>query len=135
MVLTATMLSSAMWAINSLNVHSKTGDVATYLFSDQPVVTYDADNLVLTTNKVTVEYPIADLERITFSETEDSAIDQVMMNSSSSTDGNVVVYSLNGNVVCSFAAVDGMAQLKIDDLKPGAYVIRNGNITYKIIKK
>lgn len=134
--ISAALMSSALWAaVNSLNVHSKTGNVSSYLFSDQPVVTYSSDNLVITTQKVTVEYPIADLERVTFSETEDSAIDQVKMNSNGEADNTVTVYGMNGNVVGTYSAEGGVARLIIDDLQAGTYVVRNGSITYKIIKK
>lgn len=123
------VMASAL-AQSTLNVHQKSGGTVSYAFSEKPVVTYSGDNLVLKTAKVEVEYPLSNLEKLTFEDGAPDAIDSVTMDAPSE---NVThIFNMGGVLVKS---VDASLSLSTDDLKPGVYVVKNGKSTYKIIKK
>ena len=61
-----TTLSSVAFAQNSIAIHQKDGNVATFAFSEKPVVTYSGNDLVLTTKQTTVTYPVYMLQKIVF---------------------------------------------------------------------
>lgn len=131
----ASLMTTALFATNALKVHSKTGDVVTYAFADEPVVTYQGSLLVLTTTTTSVEYPLSDVEKITFGDT-DTAIDQIEMDGTPGNDQEVVIYSLNGNIVARHAIdAQGDSSFSLALLQNGTYVIKKGNTSYKIIKK
>ena len=56
----------ATWAQNTVSIYQVDGKVAVFSFAEKPVVTYSGDNLVLTTNKTTVQYPIYQLKKLAF---------------------------------------------------------------------
>lgn len=124
------MGTATAFAQSTLNVHQKSGGAVSYAFSEKPVVTYSGDNLVLKTAKVEVEYPLGNLEKLTFGTAEADAINQVTTELPS--ERVTHIYDMGGALVKS---VDVSLPLSTDGLKPGVYVIKNGKSTYKIIKK
>ena len=122
--------TATAFAQSTLNVHQKSGGTVSYAFSEKPVVTYSGNSLVLTTAKVNVEYPLSNLDKLTFEDGEANAIDQVSMEAPA--DAVTHIYNMSGVLVKS---VDASKPISTDDLKPGVYVIKNGKTTYKIIKK
>lgn len=123
-------------AQNVLNVHSKTGAVVSYALSQKPVVTYDGDVLVLTADKTRVEYPLADLDKLTFSDTE-STVESISA-SGISGDRTIRIFDAEGRSVKTIesdAETDTEPQLLLRDLPEGIYIVRQGDISYKLIKE
>ena len=60
------MLTGMAQAQNAVAIHQKNGQVATFAFTEKPVVTYSGSDLVLTTTKTTVNYPIYLLKKLVF---------------------------------------------------------------------
>lgn len=56
----------ASWAQNAVAIYQVDGQVATFAFTEKPVVTYSGNDLVLTTTKTSVQYPIYKLRKIDF---------------------------------------------------------------------
>ena len=121
---------SQAFAQSTLNVHQKNGGIVSYAFSEKPVVSYSGNTLVLTTAKVNVEYPLSNLDKLTFEDGEANAINQVSMEAPA--DAVTHIYNMSGVLVKS---VDASKPISTDDLTSGVYVITNGKTTYKIIKK
>ena len=48
-----------------------------FLFSDQPVITYTTDNLVMTSTTATAEFPIPDIRRVYFADDISTGIHDV----------------------------------------------------------
>lgn len=119
-----------------MELQLKSGGTVSYAFADNPVVTYTEDRLVLTTDKVTVEYPLADLEKMTFSDTQ-SAVESVTMSQPGDSDGTVRIYSLTGTLVRTIEQAEGAddVQFTTIDLPEGTYIIKQGKQTYKIRKQ
>ncbi len=123
-------------AQNMLNIHSKTGAVVSYAFSDKPVVSYDGDVLVLKTEKACVEYPLSDLEKLDFSDVA-SAVESISV-SGISGDSNIRIFDISGRNIKTINAdenTDNAPQLLLNDLEKGMYIVRQGEISYKIIKE
>ena len=51
-----------------LNVCQKDGTIVKYAFADKPVLVYSGANVVISTDIVSVEYPVKELSKITFEE-------------------------------------------------------------------
>ena len=59
-------IAAGLWAENAVAIHQVDGQVATFAFTEKPVVTYSGNDLVLTTTKTSVQYPIYMLKKIDF---------------------------------------------------------------------
>lgn len=131
----AALLTIQMMGQNALNVYSKSGSVVTYTFAEKPVVTYQDNVLVLTTEKVSVEYPLAELDKITFSDVE-SSVENITM-SQPNGDGTVRIYSVSGTLIRTIERREDASdvQFSIENLSEGIYIIKQGTQTYKIIKQ
>ena len=60
------LTASGAWAQNAIVVCQKDGTVARLAFTEKPVVTYSASELMMTTNNTSVQYPINRLLKIYF---------------------------------------------------------------------
>lgn len=118
-------------AQNTLNIHQKTGGVASYAFSEKPVITYVGDNLHIETVAISIDYPVANVQKLTFEDSE-SSIGELQVKDDSS---DILVYNLKGQLVKRVDCEDGISQLNIQDLPSGIYVVKNRNTTFKIVKK
>lgn len=55
------------WAIPSVvKIHQKEGGTVSYSLAEKPVVTMQGNNVVMTTTRTAIEYPMADVDRLTF---------------------------------------------------------------------
>ena len=59
----ATLVANAQ---NAIAIYQKDGQVAKFAFTEKPVVTYSGSDLVLTTSKTIVQYPVYMLQKIAF---------------------------------------------------------------------
>lgn len=119
-------------AQTTLNIHQKSGGVVGYAFREKPVVTYEGSDLIVNTTKVKVVYPISNLEMLNFDNGEAAEVESVTM---SDVKGKTLVYTSNGVLVKELQPEDGSTHLLLEGLSNGIYIIKNGNTTYKIIKK
>ena len=123
-------------AQNVLNVHSKTGAVVSYALLEKPVVTYDGNVLVLKTETVSVEYPLSDLEKLTFSNVESSV--ESIFASGISGDRSIRIFDISGRSVKTISEDENTGsdpQLLLSDLEKGMYIVKQGEVSYKIIKE
>lgn len=139
--ITAFLMLAVLFAVPTrgqsvLNVYSKSGNVVTYSFKDKPVITYRDDVLVLTTDQVSVEYPLIELDKLTFSDMECS-VESITM-SQPKGDGIARIYNISGTLVRTVkpSAEDASeSSFSIQDLPSGVYVVEQGTQSYKIIKQ
>ncbi len=123
-------------AQNVLNVQSKTGAIVSYFFSDKPVVTFRDDILVLKTDKVSVEYPLSDLAELNFGDMESSV--ESISASGIAGDSTIRIFDMSGRNVRTIEATEnaeGNPRLLLNDLEKGIYIVRQGEVSYKIIKE
>lgn len=113
-----------------VNLHQKDGGVVSYSFEDKPVVSYQGDYLHVATAKISVDYPLSELEKMTFEENA-SAVDELRTESPAA----VLIYTLEGRLLRMVEASEGVSCANLSDLPAGTYVIKNGTKNYKIIKR
>lgn len=121
--------SQAVFSQNTLNIYQKTGNVVSYSFNEKPVVTYSGGDIVLTTASVTVNYPLAALDKFTFT---DTPTDVVVPGVSTTGDGTTFIYNSSG--VLLNTVPDGL-RINLAGMEKGIYMIKNNKTTYKITRK
>lgn len=136
-ILTALLLMAAGLASRAetaLIVHQKTGGTVEYSFAEKPVVTYSDGYLVISAQEASVMYPMSNMQKITFGEVSDQATRITVP-------ANVkpqptYIYNVGGILVRTFQPTDdSTTPASLDGLPAGTYIIKNGNTTYKTIKK
>jgi hypothetical protein len=128
-LLCAPLLAAAQ---QTLNIHTTTQGTVSFAFATKPVVTFVApETLKVVSATMTVEFPYADIEKLTFS---DTATGVESLSVSEATDG-VSVYDLSGKLVLQVANADGTARLDLSSLRPGIYVVKDGRRSYKVRKQ
>lgn len=140
--------ATSLLAQTALIVHLKSGEVVYYSFSEQPKVTYSGTDLLLTTTKTKVEYPLANLQKFTFGDMA-NGIGDVLINKAEMKleNGAIVVTNAKPSSVVSIYNASGMlakshvvdengnAYISSSNLKEGIYIIKSDNVTFKFIKK
>lgn len=144
------LLSLPLLAQNTLTVHQKDGQTFSYGFSEKPVITYTDTDLVLTTTRTTVGYPLSSVAKLTFSDdetgvdavTEDASDARISLDSytvriSGAKSGqNVFLTDTSGKPISTYETdQDGSVTFNIADLPQGIYIIKSDSITCKILKQ
>lgn len=119
-------------AQSTLNIHQKDGAIISYGFAEKPIVTYTGTSIRLTTSKVEVDYPLANLDKFTFGDNDSSQIEVLR---TESTNDDMYIYNTNGVLVKSIRLIDGTSSFQTSELPKGIYIIKNGKTTYKITKR
>ena len=135
LLIAAILVNLSVTAQNMIDVHSKTGAVVSYMFTEKPVVTYENDVLVITTDSAKVEFPLADLVKITFDDIESNV--DIIKTVGRSNDMTIYIYNAQGKKIKNIEASETMSipELNLDELEKGVYIVKQGNITYKIVRK
>lgn len=116
---------------NTLNIHQKNGGVVSYGFAEKPVLTYVEKNLHVSTDKVSIDYPLAELEKLTFNELE-SSIGELRLEGQSVP---VCIFRTDGTLVKHMETIAGPFTFDTQELPAGTYIIKQGNITTIIIRR
>lgn len=121
----------------------------TYDLEEKPVTTFQGANLVITTDKMTVSYPLKDLLRYTFEEVVSSVdtpaanhgiivrqSDNDMTFVNLATGANIQVYDSSGQLLQSSVA-EGMepVTLSFGERPKGVYIIKVDDVSYKFLRK
>ena len=138
-------------ASNAVTILQKDGLSFSYAFDEKPVVTYSANSLILTSDQGSVEYPIAAIKKISFSDSEPSpitAVDEVSQKSEmeienytvsisgAKADATISLIGPDGKTLNSYKTdSEGNVSFSIADLPDGLYIISSDNLTCKILKK
>ncbi len=85
--------------------------------------------MLLKANNIQVEYPLKEIERITFNGAQQDAISFLYVKAKS---GGTSVYSMDGQLI---QTIDQERQLNLDALPKGVYVIERNGVTFKLLKK
>ena len=132
---------------NVVAVYQMDGQKALFAFADQPEVTYTATELVLTTTKTMVQYPISQLKKLQFEKADmPEGLDEVETDKRFSfRDGSIVIEGGQPNSLVNIYTVFGTltAQYRLDSngdaviptqgLSGNTYIFANGSITFKFI--
>lgn len=131
--------------INALVLHLASGNQVVYMLEEQPVVTFENDDLVITAQSKAVRYLLSDVVQFTYKE-ESSGISQLIhSNASFSIEGNnitvscfeplseISVLSVSGApLVVVKTDANGNASFAIPTQANGVCVIRSSVANFKI---
>lgn len=129
-------------------VYISSGEKVSYMLVSYPVVTFDADNVILSTTNNRVEYAKSDVAKFTL---EHVTTDGIKNEATSDTqirqhDGTflfegfapntvISVYDTAGHLVDSAStSSDGSAMIATNAYKSGIYILKADNKSYKFIK-
>ena len=141
----------ALWAQNAVAIHQTDGQVATFAFSEKPVVTYSGNDMVLTTTKTIVQFPIYKLKKIDFDISLDDAtgVKDVekeadvqfsfaggkLIVSGGETGSQVTIYNIKGVQVGQYQLdSNGNATISTNNLGKDFYVVKSKSFTFKFRK-
>ena len=138
---------------NAVAIFQSNGQVATYLFTETPRVTYKGDCLLMTASTGTVQYSLRNIQRIALVDASNiTGIDQAVQSggthgvvfhflfgritiSNAAPSEKVSVYDINGKCLVEQAAdAQGRCTLSTHALLKGIYVVQIGKTSYKIVK-
>lgn len=60
------LFSIAGFAQNTLNIHQKDGEIFCCGFLEKPIVTYEGNTLKVSTKTVSIEFPLTELNKLSF---------------------------------------------------------------------
>lgn len=145
-----TAFSSMAYAQNTIAIYQKDGKVATFEFSEKPVVTYSGNDLVLTTKKTTVNYPVYMLKKIIFDIKDPvNGIDVLEMEnkgefnfqgemlyiSGGEPGSSVYIYNISGIMVGKYRLdSEGSVSIPMQGMDKSLYIVKTTRFTFKFRK-
>lgn len=137
-------ISVAANSYNQIILTYNDGDIATVNIEADTRMTFDAENILLSSDVADLSFPISEVEKFTYGfsagvETIDSGnVDisfsgNVLSLSNIPVGSTVEVYSLNG-VVAKSLRCSGSAEIDLAPLSSGIYLLLINNMTMKICR-
>ncbi len=130
-VLIALLTTMVTWASETgkgLVVWLNNGDKTEVLFTELPEITYEDGNVILKGTTVNLSWPIVDLQKITFADDILTGIKSVESGDLDLLSGHFDVYDLSGKIVRKDAK-------SLSELPKGVYIVKDGNVTIKVVRK
>lgn len=129
-----TLFAVSTWAQNEepsrepvIIIWLNDGSKTEVLFDEMPVVTYDNGVLMLKGEETELSWPLENVNKFTFSNVSTGIRNVKIADLDILSDGSVA-YDLNGRVV--------RQNLKtLSELPKGVYLIKNGSVTTKVVRK
>lgn len=135
--------------INAVNLWLTHGKHITYLLCKEPIITFQGEEFILTTQNSIVSYPAKDILKYTFSKIEPDAIDSYtkekayvvvkdanLIGRNLDPTSNVVVYSVDGSILSSAMTDEkGNVSISLPKTPNNIYVIKTSVATFKIRKQ
>ena len=130
-----------------LQIWQSDGNVVNIDLSEEPVTRYADGNLIITTTKTTISYPLEKVAKYTYISAD--GIESVNgMRSKFSQDGETLIFSglAQGTEISVYASSGQMIRktkaghqakttVSVSSLPPGVYMVKVNSITYKITKR
>ena len=144
-------IGTKCYAQNTVAIHQKDGKVTTFAFTEKPVVTYSGSDLVLSTTKTTVQYPVYLLKKLVFDVEWTKSVSHIEEIKSSDIafsfhDGSltisggkpssiVTLYSVKGVKVGQYRLdADGRANIPTQGLGRDIYIVKTNRLSFKFRK-
>ena len=136
-------------AQNAIAIYQKGGEVVKFAFSEKPVVSYMGNDLILTTTKTSVRYPVYLLQKIAI-DLSDEFVDDVqevkrdaqfrfeggnIIISGGDPGSSVYLYDISGVKVGQYRLDSkGSATVPIQSLGNKLYIVKTSRFTFKFRK-
>lgn len=142
-VLSGTMATE----LNAIVLTLASGSQVTYMLDEQPKVTFQGDDLTITTHLNEVTYASSDVLKFTYSKVNTDGIGSVSTNANFSIIGNVLVasnlvpnseitvYSVDGLLLVSDRTdYNGSVSVTLPKISNNVYLIKTNTANFKITK-
>lgn len=130
-----------------LQIWQSDGNVVNIDLSEEPVTRYTDGNLIITTTKTTISYPLEKVAKYTYISAD--GIESINgMRSKFSQDGETLIFSglAQGTEISVYASSGQLIRktkagsqakttVSVSSLPPGVYLVKVNSITYKITKR
>lgn len=131
-----------------LQVWQSDGQVVTISLNEEPRTTYRDGNLVITTTRTVITYPLEKVKRFTYASVADGITSPKAMTAAFSKDGEtltltglkpgtaIIMYNVAGQLLRKIDSGDrSKVSVTVSDLPTGVYVVKANDVTYKITKR
>lgn len=145
------ILHGQAWAddATTLRVTDAKGQFTDFLFTEEPVVTFSDDKLVVASDATTIEYPLSEAVTFTIQGTATGITTATTVSNATfrltadwveagglQPGEDMALYSLNGERLSKTSSDhQGRAQLSMATLPKGIYIIKTNHKAFKFIKK
>ena len=147
-ILLAVAVRMAAVEQNVIAIYPVDGEKALFAFADRPEMTYTTTDLVLTTSKTAVQFPIAQLKKVQFETAEmPEGLDETLADERYSfRDGSIVINGGRPNALVNIYTVSGTlaAQYRLDSngngviptqsLRGTTYIVTVGSFSFKFMQ-
>ncbi len=147
-VLLLALFNSESAQAQRLVIWQKDGSKVSYDLDEEPMTTFTTTDLVITTKKATINYPLSMIHRYTYEGFPSGLADAKAHGISISHDGNnIIIKGLETGKTAAVYSVNGIQLqakrsngsdrlvLSLNQLPAGVYVIKADEITYKFTKR
>ena len=131
-----------------LKVWQSDGQVLTISLADEPRTTYSDGNLIITSAKATVSFPLEKVRRYTYESVVDGIDELKTVRAAISKDGetltltglkphtSIYLYNIAGQLLRTIDSGDQpKVVISVSHLPNGVYVVKANDVTYKITKR
>ena len=145
--LTLVFASLAAWAEAGFYVEDSQGVLVGYVFMDQPVWTFEGDNLVISTVGGSVQYPMSDVAKVFFRDVTPTGLLELDIDemirvipdgvelSGFAANTLVTIHNLQGQQLGAYrTSQSGSLNISLADREQGIYLIHANKSTIKIKK-
>lgn len=125
------LTTAGAWAEDSkIIVWLKNGSTTEVLFDDMPEFAYDKGTVTLKSSTTELSWPLEQLQKFTFDASESVITDIKVLPIAGKLDlaKGCAVYDLNGKLVKERIN-------SLSELSPGVYIVDDGSVTTKVIRK
>ena len=122
------LFSIAGFAQNTLNIHQKDGEIFCCGFLDKPIVTYEGNTLKVSTKTVSIEFPLTELDELSF---EDELTDIKLQHIEK--ESNILIYNEKGVLLKKIHNDSGISETNILEFPKGIYIIKKGDTCSEFI--
>lgn len=123
----------------ALCVSLNDGTKATFTLAKKPVITFSAENVVISSDNFNTTYLKSDVKSFTFVPDENGNVNEIADNNSyytfvnnifSANADNILIYNISGQLIKT-----GDRIVSLQDSSNGIYIVKVNNQTIKIIKR
>ena len=131
----------------TLVLKMRDGSTTNFLLAEKPVITFTGEFIKIVSEYCTVEFYRSSIRNFYFSDEDQTAIVEVVLESKAILEDNILfisdvpentiitIYTIGGTLAAMATAIDGNCSISLDELATGPYIVSFNNTTFKFLKK
>lgn len=143
-IILGALIMSGVSAMNAaekaLSVELKDGQSATWLLNKKPIITFNADEVIINAENASTTYDRSEVARMSFTDENPGGVNDVISDSDIVYRYSENIFSCPGHDITVFgisgtAVAAGRDCVSLESLPAGVYIVRAAAQSFKIIKK